>query len=211
MVGRLNCAADRPRSTPMPHRFDDDRTITAAGLARLLLRLDPDADRATLEYERLRRALVKFFDWRGGWPPDECADETLDRLAQKLEEAIVDDVRQYARGIARLVLLERRRQPTFSPIDRVADLVAARPAMPADGADEAERLRDCFDRCLDAFPTDGRALVIEYYEGERANKISNRRRLASARGLSDNALRSRVQRLRDRLEQCVHECVSRQK
>jgi DNA-directed RNA polymerase specialized sigma24 family protein len=83
--------------------------------------------------------------------------------------------------------------------------------MPADGADEAERLRDCFDRCLDAFPTDGRALVIEYYEGERADKISNRRRLASARGLSENALRSRVQRLRDRLEQCVRECVSQQK
>ena len=56
---------------------------------------------------------MKFFDWRGGWPPDECADETLDRLARKLEEVVVDNIRQYARGIARLVLLERRRQPTL--------------------------------------------------------------------------------------------------
>jgi DNA-directed RNA polymerase specialized sigma24 family protein len=193
----------------MPHRFEDDRTITAAGLARLLLRLDPDADRAALEYERLRRALVKFFDWRGGWPPDECADETLDRLARKLEDAVVADIGQYARGVARLVLLERRRQPAFSRIDADPELVGVRAAMPPEGGDEDDDLRDCFDRCLDVFPADSRALVIDYYEGERTTKIVNRRQLAATLGLSDNALRSRVQRLRDRLEQCVHECVSR--
>jgi hypothetical protein len=62
--------------------MEDDRSITAAALARLLARLDPDAERAPLEFERLRRALIRFFDWRGAWPPDECADETLDRLAR---------------------------------------------------------------------------------------------------------------------------------
>lgn len=195
----------------MPHRFDDDRTITAAGLERLLLRLDPDVDRAALEYEQLRRTLVRFFDWRGGWPPDECADETLDRLARKLQDVVVDNIRQYARGIARLVLLERRRHLDASLTDADADLAAARAATPADVPDDAERLRDCFDRCLDGFPDSSRALVIDYYAEEHTGKIVNRRRLASTLGLSDNALRSRVQRLRDRLEQCVHECVSRQK
>ena len=204
MVGRAACA-------PMPHRFDDNRTITAAGLERLLLRLDPDVDRAALEYEQLRRTLVRFFDWRGGWPPDECADETLDRLARKLQDVVVDNIRQYARGIARLVLLERRRHLVASLTDADANLAAARAATPADGPDDAERLRDCFDRCLDGFPDSSRALVIDYYAEERTGKIVNRRRLASTLGLSDNALRSRVQRLRDRLEQCVHECVSRQK
>ena len=195
----------------MPHRFDDDRTITAAGLERLLLRLDPDVDRAALEYEQLRRTLVRFFDWRGGWPPDECADETLDRLARKLQDVVVDNIRQYARGIARLVLLERRRHLDASLTDADASVAAVRAATPADGPDDAERLRDCFDRCLDGFPDSSRALVIDYYAEERTGKIVNRRRLASTLGLSDNALRSRVQRLRDRLEQCVHECVSRQK
>lgn len=194
----------------MPHRFDDDRTITAAGLERLLLRLDPDVDRAALAYEQLRRTLVKFFDWRGGWPPDECADETLDRLARKLEDVVVDNIRQYARGIARLVLLERRRHRHASLTDADANLAAARAADPAESADDSERLRDCFEQCLDGFPINSRTLVIDYYSGERSAKIVNRRRLASTLGLSDNALRSRVQRLRDRLEHCVHECVSRQ-
>src|SRR5688500_595493 len=106
----------------MAHRREDDRSITAAGLAGLLARLHPDADRAAEEDERLRRALVKCFDWRGGWPPDDCADETLDRLARRLEEdTSVADVRNYAHGIARLVLLERRRRPEFASTDGAED------------------------------------------------------------------------------------------
>ncbi|MGH9330319.1 MAG: RNA polymerase sigma factor, partial [Vicinamibacterales bacterium] len=57
------------------------RGTASAGFARLLERLDPDPDRAAAAYERLRAALEKFFDWHGAWPPEECADETLDRLA----------------------------------------------------------------------------------------------------------------------------------
>ena len=112
----------------MVSRPDDDRTITAAGLALLLARLDPDTDRAALDTERLRRTLVRFFDWRGIWPPDECADETLDRLARRLEgETTVEDLRSYAYGIARMVLLERRRRPTFDPLDEAPDQRALGP------------------------------------------------------------------------------------
>jgi DNA-directed RNA polymerase specialized sigma24 family protein len=182
--------------------------MTAAGLARLLARLDPDADRAALEYERLRRALLKFFDWRGAWPPEECADETIDRLIRKLEQdTIVEDVRNYAYGIARLVLLERRRQPMLAPIEDASHLASAATASSTETAD-AERMRVCFERCLAAMPDDSRALVLSYYEGERHDKISNRRRLAATLDLSENALRSRVQRLRNRLERCVLTCVS---
>jgi DNA-directed RNA polymerase specialized sigma24 family protein len=187
------------------HETDNDRSITAAGLARLLARLDPDAERAALEYERLRRALVKFFDWRGAWPPDECADDVLDRLARKLDQTIVEDVRNYALGIARLVLLERRRRPALSSLDGEVELSGVE-ATPPD--DEDERLRDCFDRCLGDFPSDSRTLVLGYYQGERGDKISHRRQLAATLGLSENALRSRVQRLRDRIERCVQTCVS---
>jgi DNA-directed RNA polymerase specialized sigma24 family protein len=185
--------------------MEDDRSITAAALARLLARLDPDAERAPVEYERLHRALVKFFDWRGVWPPEECADETLDRLARKLGETTVEDVRHYAHGIARLVLLERRRKPEFSLTDSTVDLSRIRAAP---RVEEDDGLRECFDRCLADFPANSRLLIVQYYEGERGGKISNRRQLAAARGLSDNALRSRVQRLRERLERCVRLCAA---
>ena len=52
-----------------------------SGFDRLLARLDPDPGRAAVEFERLRRTLVKFFDWRNAPAPEDAADETLERLA----------------------------------------------------------------------------------------------------------------------------------
>ena len=192
---------------PMTYPVADGRSMSADGLARLLERLHPDSTAAAEEYERLRRALVRFFDWRGAPAPEECADEVFDRLAHKLGETRVDDVTKYAHGIARLVALERRRGPAFASIDDVNQVPLAAPA-PAPVDEEDDRLHDCFDRCLAEMPEDSRSLLLRYYEGERKAKISNRRGLASLLGVTDNALRSRVQRLRDRLEQCVQACSS---
>jgi DNA-directed RNA polymerase specialized sigma24 family protein len=190
---------------PMTYSVRRGRSLSADGFARLLERLHPDSIEAAEEYERLRRALVKFFDWRGAPAPDECADAVFDRLAHKLGETSVDDVTKYAYGIARLVALERRRGPAFAPIDDLQRPLAAPPA-PEDP--DQDRLHDCFDRCLSELSEDSRSLLLRYYEGERNAKISNRRGLASLLGVTDNALRSRVQRLRDRLEQCVQACTS---
>jgi DNA-directed RNA polymerase specialized sigma24 family protein len=181
------------------------QTITAADLARLLARLDTDEARAALEYERLRRTLVKFFDWRGAWPPDEYADVAIDRLARKLAETPVDDVWNYVHGIARLLLHEHRRRPESLSLESAGD-PSAWPSASASG--EEERLLDCFDRCLAELPADSQSLMLGYYQGERSEKIANRRRLATALAVTENALRSRVQRLRDRLEECVRACVS---
>ena len=178
------------------------RPLTAVDFARLLGRLHPDSEQAPQEYERLHRALVKFFDWRGVSPPEECADEVLDRLARKLEQTDILDVPKYAHGMARLVALERQRASAFDSIDAKASIVLTAPAP----REDANPLHDCFDRCLAELSEDGRELLLRYYEGERHAKISNRRGLASVLGVTDNALRSRAQRLRDRLEQCVHAC-----
>lgn len=182
-----------------------DRSITSRGLARLLARLDADGERAGAEYERLRRVLVKFFDWRGAWPPEECADVTLDRLARRLEQDTeVLDIRQYAQGIARLVLLERQRQPHIASIDEHPDLIDRPAAAPA-GTDPRH---DCLERCLAELPAEARGQILDYYQGERQAKIANRRRLAGTLGLTDNALRSRMLRVRDRLEGCIRGCES---
>src|SRR5262245_4071538 len=112
-------------------RTIDGDSIGATGFARLLQRLDPDSERAAAGYAQLRLALVKFFDWRGAWEPDECADETLDRLAGKLQsDTVVDDVRRYAHGIARLVLLESLRRQAQTPRVDLPDLAGVAAAGP---------------------------------------------------------------------------------
>ena len=195
----------RRDATDMAFRSPGNRAITADSFARLLARLDADAERAAREYERLHRALVRFFDWRGALAPEECADEALDRMAQRLEQGVaVESVRNYAYGIARLILLERQRAPTTSSLDDVADVAA----VPGRQADDDARLRACFGRCLETMADEDRSVAMRYYDGERRVKILNRRRLAAALGLSENALRIRVRRFRSKLEQCVEKCVA---
>ena len=193
----------------MARTKDDLQALTGPRFADLLARLHADPGQAGLEYERLRRVLIKFFDWRGASSPDECADDCLDRLARRLSERLqVQDVRSFVLGIARLVLLERRRQPMMSSIDLLPERVTA--AAPA-RVDREAPLRDCFDRCLSVMSAESRSLVVAYYEGQRDRKVANRRRLGASMGLSENALRSRVQRLRDHLETCVQTCLAESK
>jgi DNA-directed RNA polymerase specialized sigma24 family protein len=180
--------------------------LSPRALARLLDRLGPDPDRAGAAYEALQRKLIKFFDWRGATQPEECADEALDRLAVKLDEGSrVEDVRSYALGIARLVLLEQWRRPE-ARLFPAHDTHLARLAAPESPDDEPRRA--CFEGCLEELPPDSRDLVLKYYVAEGRAKIDNHRRLAEALGVSDNALRSRVQRVRDGLERCIAKCLS---
>jgi hypothetical protein len=68
----------------------------------------------TTEYDGLRRALLQFFDWRGIPAPDACSDVVLARLAAKVSDTPVRDIRGCAYGIARLVALERQ-EAAFTP------------------------------------------------------------------------------------------------
>lgn len=183
--------------------------LTGGALERLLDRLDADRDRAGERYESLRQTLVKFFDWRGAASPDDCADETLDRLIRKLDEgAHIEEVGRYAHGIARLVLLEQMRDPL--PRAALLEDVPGAPALvvaPLPPVDEEESdARDCFDACLDSLPADSRDLILRYYVDERRAKIDGRVELAKTLGITSAALRSRAQRIRDRLEKCVGRC-----
>jgi DNA-directed RNA polymerase specialized sigma24 family protein len=183
---------------------DAGRGLTAPAFASLLARLGPDAEAAGAAYEHLRRALVSLFTWRGASTPEECADETLDRLARRLQEGErVDDVARYARGIARLVLLEHWRQapPRTVPLESI-DAVPTSPASPPD-----DTLAACLERCLAEMEAGARELILGYYVAEGRTRIERRKRLAAALGVSESALRNRAQRLRDRLEGCITRCA----
>jgi DNA-directed RNA polymerase specialized sigma24 family protein len=182
------------------------RGLDAAALASLLARLGPDAESAGAAYEALRRALVSYFAWRGASTPEECADETLDRLAARLAEGVaVEDVPRFARGVARLVLLEHWRSADARRVP-LAQSAAERP-METDTT--LEHTHDCLDHCLAELAPEGRDLIVAYYVAEGRTRIDRRKRLAAERGISESALRNRAQRLRDGLERCIGECLAR--
>jgi DNA-directed RNA polymerase specialized sigma24 family protein len=181
------------------------RELSSTALDRLLSRLDPHRETAGVKYEHLRRALLRFFRHHGETDPQLLADDTLDRLARRLEDGLtIEDVPTFAHGVARLVRLERRRAASASPI-ALDPAVCARLPAPADGADDA--LGRCFSACLDRLPDAERRLIVGYYTGAGREKVDGRVQLARELGLSQNALRHRIQRLRERLKACARACV----
>lgn len=185
--------------------------LTREGFERLLARLHPERDRAGEQYELLRAKLLKFFQYRGCASCEQAADETLNRVARRLEDGETiraEDAGTYVMGVARNVLREywARPEAAWRGLDDVAPQDLAVPAPPP--ADVAgERMWACFDSCLGGLDPGQRELVLEYYEWGRRQRIGSRKDLCRRLGLTLNAVRIRAHRIRASLERCVRRCA----
>lgn len=174
--------------------------LTAEAFAKLLARFDPDRGRAGEQYEAIRLALVKFFDWQCAFTPEDLADEVINRVARKIDEGEeLRDVPTYCHGVARMVLLEHRK--TF--LNRRAEVEEINSFASPSETTETDERQDHLELCMSELPVESRQLVLRYYQDERRQKIDVRAAIADQLGIPLNALRSRVQRIRDRLEQCL--------
>jgi DNA-directed RNA polymerase specialized sigma24 family protein len=181
---------------------------------RLLAFLDADRDRAARRYQDIRSRLVKLFVWRGCTLADDCADQTIDRVARRLMEGAdirVADTYHYFHGVAINVLREHLRQRERAP--RPFDDDAPGAAAPPDADLEADRAAreariECMERCLARLMPAQRNLLVEYHGGDR--HIERRQALSRSLGIPLNALRIRVHRLRSTLETCVESCLAAQ-
>lgn len=185
-----------------------DWVLTREAFDKLLAHLDVDRDRAGEEYERLRRALVNFFEWRGSAFPDEHADEALNRVARRLAEGeVVQDLFGYCYGVARRLWLEVTQEQSRGPSQcaEPADLPDPRPR--PEEQQENERQMACFEYCLRQLPPESRKLLIRYYQAEKRARIDGRAALAEQLGITLNTLRVRTYRLRAQLEKCIAQCL----
>ncbi len=194
-------------SVPEPDR-KTDWVLSQSAFRRLLEWFDGSADSSGQRYLEIRRRLVLYFDRKNCPSSDELADETLIRVARRLEEegAIATDTpAHYCYIIARFVLLESLRQ--HHRHESLEDRLPARPNS-SEEKQEAERRWECLDRCMRNLESDDRELIVGYYQGEQRTKIENRRAMAAKLGVTMNALSIRACRIRDKLEACMRKCLS---
>lgn len=182
----------------------------------LLQRLDPDRERAGEMYEDLRRRLIKFFEWNFCFPAEDLVDETLDRVAEKLDEVQVLDVVGFAWGVAKHVRQEatKRSERTvqISDLPSGAEL-PTRETTPERSVQEGledERRARCLQLCLHRFSASDRELFLKYHKAEGEHK-EYRQRLAQEMGVGIGTLRVRINRLREKLEQCLQNCMTGRK
>lgn len=176
--------------------------MTETGFKMLLTQLSSDQERAGELYLHMHGKLVRYFSWHTCAHPEDLADEVLDRVCRRLEEGEqIEQIISYILGVARRILLEQRKSfltAAALPDDRTLQ----RPGEPR--GDEATM--ECMDACLEQLPPESRALLLEYYSPEASARAWARQTIADRMGLSLNALRNRVLRLRRNLETCIAEC-----
>jgi len=196
-----------------------DWTLNAGAFRHFLDWLDEGVDSGGARYLEMRRRLVRYFDRRNCSLPDDLADETLNRVARKLEEKgeiVGASPAHYCYIVAKFVFLEfgRRSEHSQTSLDdnsganRVMAGLAV-PSRPDGDASAKEKLFDCLERCLAKLQLDDRELILDYYRGEQRAKIERRSKLAARFGLTMNALSIRACRLRSKLEICVSACAQR--
>ena len=178
---------------------------------RLLVWLDEDRESDGQRYVEIRRRLVRYFDRKNCASPHELADETLNRVARKLEEEgeiTGSTPAQFCFIVARYVFLESLRHRQHH--ETLQETLSATPDFQKE--EELERRRSkCLDRCLQKLQPEDRNVIVGYYQGERRTKIENRKLMAAKLDVSINALSIRACRIRIKLFACIRRCLNNER
>jgi len=193
-----------------------DWTLTPPAFDRLLKWLDEGADSDGRKYLEMRQRLVTYFDRKNCAAPDELADETLNRVARRLEEENLTHsetpVAKYCYIMARFVFMEYLRgaqkdRPLSGDIRQLPYVTNPSGSILDNEKEKQEKLLSCLDQCTGKLDSLNRDMILRYYTGKERVKIEARRALAASLGISMNALSIRACRIRDKIEWCVRQCL----
>lgn len=178
-----------------------DREITPELFEALLNWLGPTTEEGGKKYEDIRNRLVRIFLKKGCSDPEYLADETLNRVtlnALELKESYEGNPLWYFISVARYVWMESLHPKEIS-FEEVPDPVIQ---------PEVNFAQECLRQCLTLLAAEQRDLVLDYHVNIKKAKIDLHRKMAEELGLTTNALRLRIHRLRMGLEKCVLACLN---
>src|SRR5262249_31626384 len=139
---------------------------------------------------------------------DDYADETINRCARKIEEGEeIRDLATYSFGVARMLLREMGRDRSRQPrsLDETPEPCAS-PEMRNDLEYRVEALK----LSLAELSHDDRFLILNYYDGDKSDKIKTRKMLSELFGIGASTLRMRAMRIREKLQLCTRNYMQTQ-
>ncbi len=180
--------------------------ISPNDFERLLDWLDQNRETAAQKYETIRQKLIRIFCGRGCFAAEELADETFDRVTSKLPAIIENYTGEpalYFYGVANKIHLEWLRKQAKT------EQLEFEERLPAKDAPESDAEFVCLENCLAQLPAEQHRLIIDYYQKQKSRKIELRKQMADRLGVSAGTLQTRIYRLRQRLRECVSDCVEK--
>jgi len=204
-----NTQANREFDAPPVTGRRQKWALTQQAFDSLLAYLAPDRNTAAKKYIEFRRNLVRFFEWRGCSAPEDYADEVMNRGAKRIAEG--EDIRDpamYLVGIARMFLFENRHQRAREQ-QPVSEVLVQSKTTPYEIEYDRDQRVVCLRRCLQQVSPESRKLILLYYEGDKSEKIDNRKKLMELLKIPANTLRARALRIRERLQSCAEQCMNK--
>ena len=182
--------------------------MTPDNFEELLLWLDPDPDgtgipnrdRGAEKYETIRARLIRIYRNRGWHRPEEIVDQTTERICRKVKRLRVTykgDPALYFYAVAKRVYQELRRE--LRREDSLPDLDPRQ----YDSDEDLELRHAWLEHCLKTLKPESRDLILRFYQGEKREKIDNRKQLAAELGISARALSLRALHIRQKLFACM--------
>lgn len=170
--------------------------LTQDAFEKLLRWLDPDRDNAGEELTKIQARLISIFSSRGCIDPEFLADKTTNVVLAKIDwllENYVGNPALYFYGVAKNVYREYIKQ-----LHRIPPLPPPDPEPP-----DFDEVCGYLDQCLKKLSPRDRDTAVRYHEGEKGERIINRKKLAEELKISSNALRIRVCHIHARLRKCI--------
>lgn len=172
----------------------------------LLTRFDRDPLRAWQAHEDLRKKLISYFEYNHHLDAEELAEEALDRIAKRPDLQTLGNIVEFAFGVARNLRKEHFRRASkradVPDLEAISDTVngnsSAEDAIL--GRISQERQLRCFHRCMCSLSAEEREMVRRYYPSENGDPEAQRLSLAADLGLKVGALRTRMARIKEKLQ-----------
>ena len=183
-------------------------SLTTESFELLLKQLDADREEAARKYVALYFKLNRFFEWRGCSNPDWLADETMTRIARRIEQGItITNFQGFMFGVARKIAIESLKER-----EKEQKMLTSLSPQVEDHDDRiyVDELMARLDAGLLKLPPNGRRLLIAYHAAGDDKNMKIRRELAQREGISVNALRVRVHRLKMTLEAYIKTDLDRE-
>jgi DNA-directed RNA polymerase specialized sigma24 family protein len=156
------------------------------------------------DYEDVRYKLIKLFSYRNLLNAEELADETIDRVMLRFENYGIpfSNPIHYFLKVADHIFREQLRKPNLVELNLAQDMAEET------HTDDLQFI--CLQKCLKKLSADEREFIKSYYDHEVKSKIEHRKALAFELKLSTNVLHRRAFKLREKLEECILECMKKE-
>lgn len=181
--------------------------ISIEDFEALLNWFSTDSEKAGIEYEKVRSGLIRFFHFRGCSDPETLADETINRVAKKIDSLYFSDETQKISifyGFALNIFREHLRHSSSMELQLLPEIPIVETESEAVSDKEVDL--EYLERCLKELDENDRDLIIKYFSKDKGAKIELRKKLAKELKISVSTLHVKVHRIKFKLKNCIEEC-----